>query len=43
MCGTAENRILEWRGTAAVCQNGGKKQVFDVRVRLFGSFSGTAC
>ena len=31
MCGTAENRVLEWRGTKAVCQNGGGKWVFEVR------------
>ena len=41
MCGTAENRVLEWRGTAAVCQNGGKKRVLDVHARLFDGFSGT--
>jgi hypothetical protein len=36
MCGTAEDRVLEWRATVAVCQNGGKKQVLDVRARLLG-------
>jgi len=41
MCGTAENRVLEWRGTAAVCQNGGKKRVFDEYIRLFGGLSAT--
>jgi len=41
MCGTAENLVLKWRGTAAVCQNSGKKWVFDVHARLFGGFSGT--
>jgi len=38
MCGTAENRVLEWRGTAAVCQNGGEKWVFDVCARILGGF-----
>ncbi len=42
MCETAENRVLERRGTAAVCQNGGEKRDFDVYARLFGGFSGTA-
>ena len=27
----------------AVCQNSGKKWVFDVHARLFGGFSGTVC
>ena len=27
--------------TVAVCQNGGKKRILDVRVRLFGGSSGT--
>jgi len=43
MCGTAENRVLEWRITVAVCQNGAKKWILDVCARLFGGFSGTAC
>ena len=30
MCGTAENQVLEWRATVAVCQNGAKKLVLDV-------------
>ncbi len=38
MCETAENRVLEWRIAAAVCQNSGKKRVLDVCVRLFGGF-----
>ena len=41
ICGTAENRVLKWRGTAAVCQNSGKKGLLDVCARLFGGFSGT--
>jgi hypothetical protein len=43
MCGTAENRVLEWRARVALCQNGGKKRVLDVRVRLFGGSCGTVC
>ncbi len=38
MCETAENRVLERRGTATVCQNGGEKRVFDVYARLLGGF-----
>ncbi len=30
MCGTVENRFLEWRATVAVCQNGAKKRGLDV-------------
>jgi hypothetical protein len=41
MCGTAENRVLEWRTTVAVCQDGAKKWILDVCARLFGGFSGT--
>jgi hypothetical protein len=43
MCGIAENRVPEWRATLAVCQNGGKKRVLDVRARLFGGSSGMVC
>jgi len=43
MCGTVENGFLEWRATVAVCQNGGKKRILDVRVRLFGGSCGTVC
>ena len=43
MCGTVENQVPEWRATVAVCQNGRKKRVLDVRVRLFGDSSDTAC
>ncbi len=35
---TAENRVLEWRTTVAVCQNSGKKWVLGVCVQLFACF-----
>jgi len=35
---TAENRVLEWRATVAVCQNGAKKRVLDVCAGLFAVF-----
>ena len=35
---TAENRVLEWRATVAVCQYSGKKWVLDACVRLLGGF-----
>ena len=38
MCGTAENRVLEWRATVAVCKYSGKKRVLDVCARPFGGF-----
>ncbi len=31
---TAKNRLTEWRATVAVCQNSGKKWLFDVCARL---------
>jgi len=34
MCGTAENRVLEWRSTVAVCQYSGKKWLFEVFARF---------
>jgi len=40
---TAENRVLEWRTTVAVCQNGAKKWILTVCARLFGGFSGMVC
>jgi len=43
MCGTVENRFVEWRATVAVCQDSVKKRVLEVRVRLFGGSSGTVC
>ncbi len=43
MCGTVENRFVEWRATVAVCQDSEKKRILDVRVRLFGGSSGTVC
>jgi hypothetical protein len=43
MCGTVENRFLEWRATVAVCQNGGEKRILDVRTRLFSGASGIIC
>ncbi len=30
MCGTVENRVLEWRATVAVCQRSKKKLLFDI-------------
>jgi len=38
MCGSAENRVLEWRGTAAVRQNSRKRWLLDVSVQLFWRF-----
>ena len=38
MCGTVENRVLEWRATVAVCQNSGKRWVLGVCVQLFACF-----
>jgi hypothetical protein len=35
ICGTAENRVLELRGTAAVRQNSRKRWLLDVSVQLF--------
>ena len=35
MCGTAENRILKWRSTVAVCQNRGEKWVLHANIPLF--------
>ncbi len=34
MCGTAENRLLEWRATVARCQNGRKRWLLGVNVQL---------
>lgn len=33
-----QNGLKEWRATAAVCQNSGKKWVLDVCARLFCGF-----
>ncbi len=41
MCGTAENRFLEWRATVAVCQNSRKRRLLGVSVQLFGRFCDT--
>jgi hypothetical protein len=38
LCGTAENRVPEWRATLAGCQNGGKKRVLDTDAWLLGRF-----
>ncbi len=38
MCGTVENRFLEWRATVAVCQNSRKRWLLGVSVQLFGRF-----
>jgi hypothetical protein len=38
MCGTVENRVLEWRATVTVCQNTGKRWVLGVCVQLFACF-----
>ena len=38
MCGTVENRVLEWRATVAVCQNGRKRWLLGVSVQLLGRF-----
>ena len=38
MCGTAENRVVEWRSTAAVCQNSEKKWVLPANTLLFCCF-----
>jgi hypothetical protein len=38
MCGTAENRFLEWRATVAVCQNSSNKQILDTSAWLLGRF-----
>ncbi len=38
MCETAENRVPEWRGTAAVRQNSRKRWLLDVSVQLFLAF-----
>jgi len=35
MCGTVENRVLEWRATVAVCQNSRKRWLLGVSVQLF--------
>jgi len=43
ICRTVENRFLEWRATIAVCQNGGKERVLNVRDRIFGGSFGTVC
>ena len=38
MCGTAENRVPECRGTVAVCKNSGKKWVRQASTLLFWCF-----
>ena len=38
MCGTAENRVLEWRGTVEVCQNSKKKWGLHTNMSLFLCF-----
>ena len=38
MCGTPENRILEWRPTVQVCQNSGKKWVLQASTLFFWCF-----
>lgn len=35
MCGTADDRVLEFGATAAVCENGRKNRVLDVNIWLF--------
>ncbi len=35
MCGTPENRVLEWRARVAVCQNSGKKLILHTNTTLF--------
>ena len=36
MCGSVENRFLEWRATVAVCKNSRKRWLLGVGVHLFG-------
>jgi len=38
MCGTVENRFLEWRATVAVCKNSRKRWLLDISVQLFWRF-----
>jgi hypothetical protein len=34
MCGTVENRVLEWRARVAVCQDSRRRWLLDVSVQL---------
>jgi hypothetical protein len=38
MCGTVENRVLEWRARVAVCQNSGEKRILHAKTLLFLCF-----
>ena len=43
MCGTAENRILEWRARVAVRQNSRRKKVLDASAWPLGCFCAARC
>ena len=38
MCGTAENRVPEWRATVAVRKNSRRRWLLDISVQLFRRF-----